>query len=80
MTNTEDENVLNLKLANRHIERVKSYRYLGQKVEATENNYLKADLKKRISLARAIFRSHLPNTIKAKTFDQYMLPVLTQET
>ena len=29
---------------------------------------------------QAVFKSDIPNTIKARVFDQYVLPVLTYET
>ena len=71
---------------NRPVEKVESYIYLGQKIEITRNN-LTADLSRRISLAwsafgrmQDVFKSDIPNTIKARVFDQYVQQVLTYET
>ena len=56
---------------------------MGQKIELTKNN-LTADLSRRIFLVwsafgriQDVFKSEIPNTIKARVFDQYVLPVLT---
>ena len=53
------------------------YTYLGQKIQITKNN-LTANLSRRISLAwsafgrmQDVFKSDIPNTIKARVSDQY---------
>lgn len=72
-------------LDNNITEKVESYVYLGQKIELLNLN-LKADLNRRCSLVLAVFgilstvyKSNLPKTLKAKTFDQYVY-VLTYGT
>ena len=86
LTNDIHQNQHTITINNRPVEKVESYIYLGQKIEITRNN-LTADLSRRISLAwsafgrmQDVFKSDIPNTIKARVFDQYVLPVLTYGT
>ena len=86
LTNDIHQNQHIITINNRPVEKVESYIYLGQKIEITRNN-LTADLSRRISLAwsafgrmQDVFKSDIPNTIKARVFDQYVLPVLTYGT
>lgn len=85
MTN-ETNKETQIRIYNKIIELMKSYIYLGQKMEASKNN-LKVDLSRRISLARTlfgrlrdIFYLDTLNTLKARTVDQYVLPTLTYGT
>ena len=85
-TNDINLNQHTITINNRPVEKVQSYIYLGQKKEITRNN-LTADLSRRISLAwsafgrmQDVFKSAIPNTIKARVFYQYVLPVLTYGT
>ena len=86
LTNDIHQNQHTITINNRPVEKVESYIYLGQKIEITRNN-LTADLSRRKSLAwsafgrmQDVFKSDIPNTIKARVFDQYVLPVLTYGT
>lgn len=82
----EIEEQQGITLEGKIIEKVDTFVYLGQKFELSKNN-LTADLNRRISLAWAafgklqdVFQSDIPNTLKAETFNQYVLPALTYGT
>ena len=62
---------------NRPVEKVKSYIYLGQKIEITRNNLYPWHGQ---HLGECKIKSDIPNTIKARVFNQYVLPVLTYGT
>ena len=71
---------------NRPVKKVELHIYWGQKIEITKNN-LTADLSRRISLVwsafgrmQHVFKSDIPNTIKARLFDIYVLLILTYGT
>lgn len=74
-----------LKLQNTEIEAVEKYIYLGHKVRISRDNQT-CELSRRISLGwavygklRDIFRADIPISLKRKTFNQCVLPVLTYD-
>ena len=86
LTNDIHRNQHIITINNRPVEKVESYIILGSKDRNNKNN-LTAYLSRRISLAwsafgrmQDVFKSDIPNTIKARVCDQYVLLVLTYGT